>query len=83
MRPTNEHDNTKYVVDCVVNRLFWFVVFNIQEDPVALFSTLISWYLNFCIQRYKEFHDRNSNYQFSKTSSTIKITFLCHDKVYI
>ena len=83
MWPTNEHDNTKYVVDCVVTGLFWFVVFNTQEGSVDLFSTLISWYLNVYIQRYKEFHDRNSNYQFSKTSPTIKITFLCNDEVYI
>lgn len=65
------------------HRLFWHVVVNIQGDPVALFSTLISWHLNFCIQKYNEFHDRNGNYQFPKTSPTIKITFLCNDEVYI
>ena len=60
-------------------RLFWYVVLNIQADPAAL----ISWRWNFCIQSYKEFRDHNSNYQFSKTSPTIKINLMLNDEVYV
>ena len=65
------------------HRLFWYIVFNIQEDTVDLFSALISWNFNFFIQRNKELLDHKNSFQFHKTSPTININFLCNYEVYI